>query len=462
MKAAHLSLLFVLAGCAARDAGYREMRQLVQERTGNDVRSWHLEDDGQIDEKVKQLLAKPLGAEEAVQLAMYNSPNLQAALEEIGIARAELVGASLLPNPEVEARIGFVKDRDAEIGLAATENLSRLIFLPMRRGVANAELEAARLRVAGTALELGYEVRRAFYQYQAAQQIVELRQTVLEATAASYELAKRLHEAGNITDLDFANERGFHEESRFAVADAEVAALEQREMLNRLIGLSGRATAWQLAGRLPDPPEKEPPLADLERRAIERSLGLRELEQNYVAAARRANLARAEALVPELRAGISAEREDAGWEVGPMVALELPIFDQGQGSVGIARADMRRIQHQFTAHAIDVRSAIRAAQAQLVTASRRARYYQEVLLPLRRQIVTETQRQYNAMQIGAFQLIAARQSEIETGREYVTALRSYWGARAALDQILAGRLVDLSGMKSAFTEAPGPRMQGGH
>ena len=432
-----------VGGCVPKDGGFGSVRHIVQERASAEVRWRHGEAGGEPEERVRQILSQPLSAEEAVQVALLSSPELQAAFEEVGIARAELVGATRPSNPEVEARVGFLQDgggEDPELGFAATENMTRLLFLPMRRGAADAELEAARLRAAGTSLELAFTVRIAFYDYLAAQQVLKLQGSVFAATAASWELAQRLHEAGNITDLDFANERAFYEEARMAVANAEVETLNRREVVNRLMGLSGADTSWRAAGRLPDPPEDLPELADLERRAVERSLDLRELEARYTAAARRANVAQAEALVPDLRAGVFAEREEGTWEIGPVVSMAIPFFDQGQGRVGIAEAEMRRFRQLYTARGVQVRSGVRAVRNQLVTLARTVTHYEEVLLPLREHIVEETFRQYNAMQVGAFQLIAAKQAQIRTGRDYVGVLRNYWRARATLDQLLAGRL----------------------
>jgi cobalt-zinc-cadmium efflux system outer membrane protein len=75
-----------------------------------------------------------------------------------------------------------------------------------------------------------------------------------------------------------------------------------------------------------------------------------------------------------------------------------------------------------------------------VIASRRAEHYRSVLLPLWEQIIDQTQRQYNAMQAGVFQLLLARREQVRIGQEYVMALRNYWRAKSRLDQILAGRL----------------------
>jgi cobalt-zinc-cadmium efflux system outer membrane protein len=68
-------------------------------------------------------------------------------------------------------------------------------------------------------------------------------------------------------------------------------------------------------------------------------------------------------------------------------------------------------------------------------------FYREVQLPLREQIVNETQLNFNAMSTGVFQLLQAKRDQIEAGRAYVETLRDYWIARSEADQLLAGRLV---------------------
>jgi cobalt-zinc-cadmium efflux system outer membrane protein len=54
------------------------------------------------------------------------------------------------------------------------------------------------------------------------------------------------------------------------------------------------------------------------------------------------------------------------------------------------------------------------------------------------------------MQIGVFQLLQARRDQIDAGRAYVQTLLEYWQARAALDQLMAGRL---AGTLSAAAES---------
>jgi cobalt-zinc-cadmium efflux system outer membrane protein len=147
------------------------------------------------------------------------------------------------------------------------------------------------------------------------------------------------------------------------------------------------------------------------------------------------------AVIPELEGGVAAEREaEGGWSVGPAFSIPIPLFDQGQGTVARAEAQLRRARHAYAAQAVDLRARVRAAHAAVVSGRDRAEHYRSVILPLRQQIVEQTQLQYNAMQVGAFQLLQARRDQVQSGSDYVAALRDYWTARTDLDTILAGRL----------------------
>ena len=52
--------------------------------------------------------------------------------------------------------------------------------------------------------------------------------------------------------------------------------------------------------------------------------------------------------------------------------------------------------------------------------------------------------QYNAMQIGVFQLLQARREQLDAELAYIEALREFWTAKAAVDALLAGRRAGLA------------------
>jgi outer membrane protein, heavy metal efflux system len=94
------------------------------------------------------------------------------------------------------------------------------------------------------------------------------------------------------------------------------------------------------------------------------------------------------------------------------------------------------------------------AASRLEAAAKSAAYYKDVLLPLRQQLVDETQLQFNAMNVGVFQLLQAKRDQIETARVYVDVLRDYWTARARVDQLLAGRLPSGTPASNAVSGEP--------
>jgi outer membrane protein, heavy metal efflux system len=456
------SSLALLSGCVSQDAGYQDVRKVVASRTGHDVRWGHLEGDSASQDAVRQLLTKPLTAENAVKIALLNSAELQAGFEELGVARANLVTALRLPNPVAEGSVRFRNDESATLDLAVTEDLTQLIFLPLRNGVAQAQLAAAKAAIAGRTLDLVLQVRTAFYGYLADRQVLEFRETVLKALDASATVAKSLHAAGNVTDLDVDTEQVLYDEARVNFAGAQTALAGSRERLSALLGLWGKSGNWQVDGRLTDPPA-DLPFVDLESKAIERSLDLAIIKHQFEAAAKRANLATAEGWLPELKAGITAEREEKQWSYGPLAEVQVPLFYQGQGEVARARAEMRRQQQLLKARAVQIRAAARTTAARVAAARDRAVYIKTVLLPARERIVHQTQLQFNAMNVSVFQLLLARREQVDAARGYVEALREYWTARAEAEQLRSGRLPSLATLasESVGSESSGRGLAGG-
>ena len=436
-------LLVGLTGCASVDlrAGFPEVGAVVEERAATKI-VWNrrTELDNEAAEKLRALLQKKLAADDAVQIAMLNNRDLQAIYTDLGVAQADLVQAGLFRNPILDAVVLFpLSGVRPDLQLSVVISFLDALYVPLRKRVAAARFEEAKLRVTGAVLDLAAQVRRAFHEHQANEQMLELRQTIVQALTASWEVSRRLHEAGNITDLDQARDRAAAEVSRLALRSAEIVVRQSREHLNDLMGTWGEQTGWEIDGRLPDIPAEPVPVNGLERVALSRSIDLSQARQRIITAGQQLGYDRATALIPETELGVGAEREE-GWKVGPVLSVPIPLFDQGQARVGRAVAELRRSQQEYYALAVRVRATARAVRDRMLGAQDRALYYRDILLPLQERIVNEAQLQYNAMQIGIFHLLRDRERQIETGVGYVEALREYWLARADLLHISSGRL----------------------
>jgi cobalt-zinc-cadmium efflux system outer membrane protein len=439
------------------------VRATATERVGQELPSLH--DPEAAATRVAELAALPLTMESAGEVALLNNHRLQAELEALGIARGGLIGAVLPPNPDLHLETFTLESPlDGNLELGVSENLSDVLRMPLAIAAANADLQAAHQEAAGVVLDMLYDARAAWVRHAAASQKVEMHETVLSAASAAFNVSMRMNLAGNLSDLEATQERLLFEDARLARDRATLEAFSTRQDLGVMLGLPPD-TPWTLGGQLPEPDEASSPqsLADLEQQALENSLDLGALDAQYKAAARRAHLALANGLLPELRVGISAERAGGEWELGPAFGAELPVFSQGQGQIMSARAEARRIEHLGRDQSLKVLAAVRVANEAVETARARALQMRDVLLPLHEDVVAETLLLYNGMLVGVFRLLDAKRMQVEAEGAYIASLQDYWLARIELDKLLAGRMPDSGASATPGPSGPAPSSRsGGH
>jgi cobalt-zinc-cadmium efflux system outer membrane protein len=438
-----LGLGFLGAGCAGveRSAGYAEVAQAVEARTGHKTQ-WDngTPDDAAVRSRVAALVSKELTLDGAVEVTLLNNPALQAHYEQLGVAQADLVQAGLLRNPSFDLSAGFPLSAGAVLdgGLSLVQDFLSLFLLPMRRSVAEAQLQQAQLSLAHDAFATALAVREAYYRVQAAQQEVDLQRLVLEAYSAAAELAARQRQAGNVSELDASARRAAYEEAQLALARDELELSGRREALTRLLGLEGPPVSWRISAGLPDLPSTEVSLERLGEIALAQRLDLAAARKEVEVLERALDLARTSRWVGTVDVGVSAARDAEGLGVlGPSLRLELPVFDQRQALIAGLEARQRAAERRREGLSIDARSEVRAARAALQTRRQLVERYRTVLL-LREQRVALSQRQYDGMLLGVYQLLAAKESQVDGYRDYIAAVRDYWVARVELERALGG------------------------
>jgi outer membrane protein TolC len=424
-----------------RDAGFADVAALARERGGHEL-VWRLggPEDEELDRRVRALAAEELTVESAVEIALLSNRRLQALYAELGFAQADVLAAARLPNPILHGELRFPEDGGrSALDLGLEQSFLGLLWMPRRKRMAAEAFEATERRVAAGVLALSSEVRTAYWRASGQAQLVELARTSLEAAEVSLELAQRLHAAGNIRDLDLALERAQREEARIAAADAELALTERREELAALLGLYGEEAALRLATRLPELPPEVGATGELEARAIANSLTLAATRHELERAALVLGLTEDARFLPELALGVVGEREREGrWELGPSLALPLPLVSQGQPERRRAAAELERLREGYLAEAIELRGHVRRAAARVVALHARAAFLRDVLLPLRAEVLDGLQLDYNAMQEGAFRLLLGKRDQLAAAAAYVATLGDYWVASSELDGLLEG------------------------
>ncbi len=444
----------LFAGCAAvdRTPGFSEVESSVRQRLGAPL-FWNngSELDREAESKLQSLLGEKLTAQRAIQIALLNNRQLQSVYADLGVAQADLVQAGLLKNPLFDGFATFpLSGGRPNFELTAVMGFLDIFYLPLRKRVAASRFEEAKTRVAGAVLDLAGKVRSVFFEHLAGEQLLELQQSVVQARAAALDVARRLQQAGNISELDFARERVLLEGAKLRLRSAEISTRQSREQLNILMGLWGNETGWQTEGRLPDLPKQTAALEGFESAAVERSLDLAGQRQRIVSAGEQLGVDRAAALIPDIDAGVRGERSDGGWAVGPAIQWPIPLLDRGQARIGRAAAELHRAQQEYYALAVRVRAAARAAADRLQGARDRALYYRDVMLPLQDRLVREAELHYNAIELGPIELLRAREQQFAAAAAYVAALRDYWIACGDYEQLMAGRLPQSAGIAGAM------------
>ena len=432
----------LLTGCASPnpDAAFAPVQRTARQHLNKELQWARGGDDQQrIDARVTELLAKPLSADDAVQLALLNNRGLQASYFELGIGEAELVQASRLPNP------GFTFARlkggdGTEIDRRFDLNLARLIALPTMRRLEAARFAQTQARVAAAVLTLAADTRRAWVQAVAADEAVRYSAQVMQTAEASAELARRMAQVGNYNTLQRSREESFYADAALNAARAQQRQHAARERLTRLLGLWGAQTAFTLPERLPDLPGAPAELPDAERTAIAQRLDVQAARTATEETARNLGLTKATRFVNVLEVGwqnngFSQQPPQRGWEV----SLELPLFDWGDARVARAQSVYMQALQRAAQTAIDARSEVREAYGAYRTAWDIARHHRDEIVPLRRRIAEENLQRYNGMLIGVFELLADARAQIASVDSAIEALRDFWLAQADLDAALVGK-----------------------
>lgn len=388
-------------------------------------------------DEAQRLLAQPLGADEAVALALSNSHALQAALAQHAAALAQARDQARLPNP-VFAFERLLQGEHKEITRVLTLGLAEFITWPQRQRVAQHTQQAERLRVASTLVQTTFDVRRAWIEAVSAQQKQRYFEDVLTAAQAAATLAQRMHAAGNFNRLTLAREERALLDARNEHTRAVHAARATRERLVRALSLTQtQAAQLKLPERLPDLPT--PPRAQPSSQTLAARLDMQLAQAQLTATARELGLTQVTRWIDGLH--VSAVRKvesgDAPWR-GYEIALPLPIFDWGDAREGAAQARYVAQLNHTAQVGVEARSQLIEAHQAYLSAHDVAQRHVQHIAPLRDVLAEENLLRYNGMLVSVFDLLAQARAHAADVVSTLDAQREFWLADAQLTAAMAG------------------------
>jgi outer membrane protein TolC len=392
--------------------------------------------------RVARLLRAPLSPDAAVQIALLNNAELQAAYNRLGVAEAVAVQASRPPLPTFS--YDWVKTSiELDVERQVVASVLQLATWPARSRIAGVRFEQAQLRAAEDTLRVAAETRKAYYRAVGARQILAALTSAKANAEASAELAGKLTETGAVNKLDHARRQVFASEIEAQLTTAKLTATAAEERLTRMMGLWGPNVAALVPSTLPPVTGKSRSLASVEQEAMDKRVDLEIARLEVEALARSYGLTRSTRLVNVLNAsGISKTQKDKGEPSadggGFDIAFEVPIYDFGRAQVREAEQRYFEALNQLRAMAVNARSEAREAYGAYASTRAIVVQYDREVLPLRKTISEETELQYNAMQVDAFALLQAARDNAASKVASIEAKRNFWLAYTDLSVAVLG------------------------
>ena len=439
-----LALALSLSGCASLQTQPPDssINTLLQDRGGPSVEWSQLQNAPADQASIDEWLASPLNPDGAVRIAMLRSPKLQQEYARLGLARAEVLEAVQISNPSISLLRQNLSPGDGvqrSFGFALP--LIDLILLPSRTRLAHADFERARFDTARAVFDVVLDVESAWYAYVGAQQVADMRAAVSSATTVSAQLAERFYTAGNITELQLNQERAAASEAQIEAGAAKVEAAQLRLALNNLMGIDSSQSQWTALDRLPLPVKNEDDATRLLEIARAKNLQLLAARQQVLVMQASYKSTKRWRWFGGSEIGYEREKEaDGSRKSGPSLALELPIFNQGQAKLARSQALLAEANARLREAELSIENTIRANANAVRAHADTVTIFRDSLIPQREMVLARSQQEQNFMLIGVFELIQAKAKEYDAYQGYLEAVRDYWHARVELTRSVGERL----------------------
>ena len=369
--------------------------------------------------------SKPLTLDATLALVRQRSPQVLASNTALAEARAARAGATPLlgENPTISGGAGFLVEpgyppwRMERAGPTALMEVSLPVEIGLQRSrriaAADAHIRAASESREESLRQALLAAGQAFYRALHARQMVVVAQLSLKLATASRDAAQRLHEAGELPELDVRLASLDATSARQAVA---VALAEYRQMLTQLSALTGlppedlRALDGLLIRTDPLPKAEE-----AVARALRRS-DVRALKAEANAALQDANVAAAQRLpTPQLKANYQYWNREHSILTG--VEVPLPLFARGQGEEARARARANGLLDEATARERALRAEVLSVlELVKVLIATRQEYAVNGADELK-SLVEDAQRNYVERRMDMLTLLTVQRQALQAGRD---------------------------------------------
>jgi outer membrane protein TolC len=385
-----------------------------------------------------------------VAAALERNPDLAASKFSAEAAREAVGSRGAMPDPVLGFGY-FLETPETRVGPQESAWMlsQRLPFfgkLSKDRAVAEKSASIAGMRVARDVNDLRYDVKRAFYEYYAAVNVLDVLQEEHDVLERMEEIAQVRYGNGLVSQQDALKAQlalsRVHDEIQVAERRRVDAEARLNQLLDRRPGADlPRPVYGDTASAIPG--------ADtLVERALQRRPELLAAGMNIERAADARALAGRQ-YYPDLTIGAQyiqvGERDgididDNGKDIFQINAsINLPLwFGQRSAKVREAEADQARARHERGSWETRVRTQVVAARERVRIAADRVALYHGVIIPQARQAFEASESDYQTGKADFIDYLDSERMLLSVRRQYFDVLAGYGTERARLERAAGG------------------------
>lgn len=369
-----------------------------------------------------------LSADEAVAIALWNNPGYKADVASLGFAHAELAGAGVLRNPVFSLLFPW---GPKQLEFTLRWPIEAIWLRPRRVEIAQLNIESLAASLVDNGLTLVSNVKTAYADLLFARKDAELAQEYAAVQRELAELTAARLRAGDIGELEADGARAI---ALTAQGDATRAARDAVVAKDRLAALMGiDAEAFE-----PSPPDELtldplPELDELIADALAARPDVRAAELAIEAAGKKVGLREQE--IWRLTVALDANgRGTEGFEMGPGLDFEIPLFDRNQGARSAAAAELQVATHRYVAVVADVGLAVREARASFEAARETVELWEGEVLPALEDAASRTERAVELGELSYLDFVVTQRAILDASRSHAMAQADLGRARARLEK----------------------------
>jgi cobalt-zinc-cadmium efflux system outer membrane protein len=377
---------------------------------------------------------KMITLEELQQMALQNNPTFAQSTANIQAAEGRKKQSGLYPNPTVGYQGEQIRGgsyRGGEQGFFVQQDIVLGGKLGLNRQIFDQELKQAQTEAEEQRLRVITNVRMSYIQALAAQQTLELRQSLSKLAEDAVETSRQLANVGQADAPDVLESEVEAQQAQLAVTMAEQNQYRVWKELAAVVG-NPRLSWMQLQGKLEDTP---PVNADeLVEKIVNESPAIKIAEIGVKHA--EAVLARAKREpIPDLqlRGGIQQNRELLS-EISPSpvglqgfadVGVRIPIFNRNQGNIAAAKADAERAASEVERVKLVLRERSASVVQNYTFSQTAVDRYKNQMIPRARKAYEMYAAKYQGMAAAYPQVLIAQRTLMQLEVSYINALETF-------------------------------------